>query len=203
MLKNDFLLLMLLLHPFNDLFSRTFRVNRYQKGKTSLDLNEAKDDGVLGCSGISWTICKQSAPHSRRITTPTPHHSMFTGRMLFVTSNQQCQCTEGRLSEVKTTQLTRQDGGVSVLVFVARQIGTDKLLSTTLRCAQQPLSHTQTSDTTLYCAFTFYRATARCYASAVLAMALCLSVRPSQVGVLLKRLNAGSHKQHHTIARGL
>jgi len=49
--------------------------------------------------------------------------------------------------------------------------------------------------------------TARCYASAVLAMALCLSVClsvcPSQVGVLLKRLNVGSHKQHHTIAQGL
>ena len=51
--------------------------------------------------------------------------------------------------------------------------------------------------------------TARCYASAVLAMALCLSVSVSlclclsQVGVLLKRLNVGSHKQHHTIAQGL
>ena len=45
--------------------------------------------------------------------------------------------------------------------------------------------------------------TARCYASAVLAMALCPSVCPSQVGVLLKRLNVGSHKQHHTIAQGL
>jgi len=49
--------------------------------------------------------------------------------------------------------------------------------------------------------------TARCYASAVLAMALCpavcLSVCPSQVGVLLKQLNVGSHKQHHTIAQGL
>jgi len=40
--------------------------------------------------------------------------------------------------------------------------------------------------------------TARCYASAVLATALCLSVRPSQVGVILKRLNVGSHKQHHS-----
>ena len=43
-----------------------------------------------------------------------------------------------------------------------------------------------------------------CYASAVLAMALCpsvcLSVRPSQVGVVLKRLNVGSRTQHHTIA---
>ena len=57
--------------------------------------------------------------------------------------------------------------------------------------------------------------TARCYASAVLAMALCLSVClseclsvclsvcPSQVGVLLKRLNVGSHRQHHTIVQGL
>ena len=34
-------------------------------------------------------------------------------------------------------------------------------------------------------------------------MALCPSVRPSQVGVLLKRLSVGSHKQHHTIAPGL
>ena len=47
--------------------------------------------------------------------------------------------------------------------------------------------------------------TVRCYASAVLAMGLCLSVRVrlSQVGVLLKRLNGGSHKQHHTIPQRL
>jgi len=30
-----------------------------------------------------------------------------------------------------------------------------------------------------------------------------VSVYPSQVGVLLKRLNVGSHKQRHTIAQGL
>jgi len=34
--------------------------------------------------------------------------------------------------------------------------------------------------------------TARCYASAVLAMGLCLSVCPSQVGVLSKRMNESS-----------
>ena len=33
-------------------------------------------------------------------------------------------------------------------------------------------------------------------------LAARLSVRPSQVGVLLKRLSVGSHKQHHTIAQG-
>jgi len=47
--------------------------------------------------------------------------------------------------------------------------------------------------------------TARCCASAVLAMGLCLclSVCLSQVGVQRKRLNVGSPKQHHTIAQGL
>jgi len=40
-------------YPFNGLFSRTTLVSQYQKGKTSLDLNKTRDDGVLGCSGIS------------------------------------------------------------------------------------------------------------------------------------------------------
>ena len=34
-------------------------------------------------------------------------------------------------------------------------------------------------------------------------MALCPPICLSPVGVLLKRLNVGSHKQHHTIAQGL
>jgi len=41
------LLWLLLLDPINGLFSRTTWVSRYQKGKTSLDLNVARDDGVL------------------------------------------------------------------------------------------------------------------------------------------------------------
>jgi len=50
--------------------------------------------------------------------------------------------------------------------------------------------------------------TARCYACAVYAMALCLSVSVcclclSQVGVLLKRLNTELHKQNHAIDQGL
>ena len=43
--------LLLLLHPFNSLFSRITWVSRYQKGKTSLDLNEARDGGGWGGSG--------------------------------------------------------------------------------------------------------------------------------------------------------
>ena len=69
--------LLVLLHPFNGLFSTTTWVSRYQKGKTSLDLKEARDGGVMGCSGISWAICKQSAPPSRQKTTSTPHHSII------------------------------------------------------------------------------------------------------------------------------
>ena len=52
--------------------------------------------GFWDGSGISWTICKQSAPRFRQTTTPTPHHSIFTGRMLFLAPNQQCQSTEGK-----------------------------------------------------------------------------------------------------------
>ena len=60
-------------HPFNDPFSRTTRVSQYQKGKTNLDFTEARD--------IEWQwhqlgICK-SAPRSRQITMPAPHHSVF------------------------------------------------------------------------------------------------------------------------------
>jgi len=44
-------------------------------------------------SGISWATCKQSAPRSRQITTPAPHHSIFTGRTVFLAPNQQCQGT--------------------------------------------------------------------------------------------------------------
>jgi len=36
--------------------------------------------------------------HRSKITTPTPHHSIFTGRMVFLTPNKRCQTTEGTFS---------------------------------------------------------------------------------------------------------
>ena len=66
------LLLLLLLppHPFNSLISRITWVRWYQKGKTSLDLNKAGDDGVLGWQ---WhrldhmqTICTSAYLHEAR-----------------------------------------------------------------------------------------------------------------------------------------
>ena len=84
------LLLLLLLQPFSSLFSRTTWVGRYQKGKTSLDLNEARDDGVLGWQ---W----HQLDHMQIICTSlqTDNHVntsslFFTVQMLFLMPNQQC-----------------------------------------------------------------------------------------------------------------
>jgi len=92
------IIILLLLHPFIGLFSRTTCVSRYQKGKTSLDFNEARYCRVLGCSGISWTICKQSAPRFRQITNTSLLD--FTGLMLFLTPKSvqalKAKSTEGK-----------------------------------------------------------------------------------------------------------
>ena len=60
-------------HSFNGPFSGTAWVSRYEKGKPIWIL--PKQETVSG-SGISWAISK-SAPRSRQITTPAPHHSSF------------------------------------------------------------------------------------------------------------------------------
>ena len=52
-LQKNLLELLLLLHPFDGLFSSTTWASGYQKDKTSMDLNEARDDGVWDGSGIS------------------------------------------------------------------------------------------------------------------------------------------------------
>jgi len=61
-----------------------------------------KQETVIGC-GISWAICK-SAPRTRQITMPAPHHSVlsFTCRMPFLPPNQQLQSTEGTNVNVNT-----------------------------------------------------------------------------------------------------
>jgi len=46
------------------------------------------------------------APETRQITTLTPHHSIFTGRMLFLTPNGEYQSTEVGLQVAYIQQLT-------------------------------------------------------------------------------------------------
>jgi len=60
-------------HPFNGPLSGTTQVSRYQQGKPIWIL--PKQETVSG-SGVSWAICK-SAPRSRQIAMPAPHHSVF------------------------------------------------------------------------------------------------------------------------------
>jgi len=88
--KNEQKLDAQLLQPFNGLFSRTTWVSRYQKGKTHLDLNEARDDGVLSrafqfaiwfdslCKSI-WInlFCKKSAFRF------TSCHAVFLAYLLY------------------------------------------------------------------------------------------------------------------------
>ena len=79
-------------HPLYGVFSRTSRASWYLKGKTMLDINEARGEGVLGWQ---WHWPDHRQTDCILIQTPTCHHLIFTGQMLSVTSNQQCQSTKG------------------------------------------------------------------------------------------------------------
>ena len=65
---------LLLLHPFNGLFSRTTWVSQHQKGKPFWILLEQE---MMGWQWHQLVICKSFAPRSRQITMPVPHHSVF------------------------------------------------------------------------------------------------------------------------------
>ena len=93
-------------------FSETTRVSRCQKGKTNLDITEARDSEWqwhqleqmqvwidLRGKGKRSMERKGWIPHSRQITMPAPYHSVFTGRMPFLPPNQQRQSTESRCTE--------------------------------------------------------------------------------------------------------
>ena len=78
-------------HPFNGPLSRTTWVSWYQKGKTNLDFTEARDSEwqwhQLGHMEVCTSL--QTDNHAN-----TPPLNFFTGRMPFLTPNQQRQITE-------------------------------------------------------------------------------------------------------------
>ena len=96
--------------------SRRTWVSQYQKGKTSVNLSEARDDG--DGSGIS----KQSTPRFRQTTT-LASLNFFARWMLFLMSNQQCQRTEGTHTHTfngnlsRTTRVGRYQKGKTNLDF--------------------------------------------------------------------------------------
>jgi len=97
-----------LLHPFNDLFSTTTWVSRTRKVNL-LDFTGARDDRVAVASAGPLF-----APCSRQITTPVPHHSVFTGRMSFLPPKQQRQSTESK------TQTSSQNNLMQGRIAAAR-----------------------------------------------------------------------------------
>jgi len=67
---------------------------------------EARDDRVLWWQWhqLDHRPYANNLHLSRPITTPTRHHSIFTGRMLFLTSIQQCQSSEGSYVSIISLQ---------------------------------------------------------------------------------------------------
>ena len=75
-------------HTFNGPFSGTTRVSRYQKGKTNLDFTEARDSEWQWHQLGHMQVCTSLHTDSHA---STPTTQFFTGRMPFLSPNQQRQ----------------------------------------------------------------------------------------------------------------
>jgi len=79
-------------HPYNGPFSGTTWVSRYQKGKTDLDFTEARDSEWQWHQLGHMQLCTSLQTDNHASTPPL---GFFTGRMPFLSLNQQHQSTEG------------------------------------------------------------------------------------------------------------
>jgi len=68
-------------------------VSRYQKGKTNLDLTEARDSEWQWHQLEHMQVCTSIQTDNHASTSPL---SFFTGRMPFLPPNQQRKSTEGK-----------------------------------------------------------------------------------------------------------
>jgi len=88
---------------FNGPLSGTTWVSRYQKGKTNLDLTEAKDSewqwNLLGHMQVSTSLQTDNLAS-------TPPLSFFTGWMPFLPPNQQCQSNGSKQREISNGQFS-------------------------------------------------------------------------------------------------
>ena len=74
-------------HPFNGSLSRTTQVSRYQKGKTNLDITEARDSEWQWHQLGHMQVCTSLQTDNHASTPPL---SFFTGRMSFLPPKKQC-----------------------------------------------------------------------------------------------------------------
>jgi len=79
-------------HTFNGPLFGTTRVSRYQKGKTNLDFTEARDSEWQWHQLGHMQVCTSLQTDNHGSTPPL---SFLTGRMPFLSPNQQRQSTEG------------------------------------------------------------------------------------------------------------
>ena len=105
-------------------------------------------------SGIRWAICK-SVPRSRQITTPAPHHSVFTGRMPFLLPNQRRQSTEGTRYKITGIRLI----GVRVHICTRTQSVVWQLKSTKTSYLSRDVFHSLLFQTLFIYSNLFWRST--------------------------------------------
>jgi len=84
------------IHPFDGPISGTTRVSQYQKGKTNLDLTEARDSEWQWHQLGRMQVCTSLQTENHASTPPL---SFFTGWMPFLPPNQQRRSTEGKSTE--------------------------------------------------------------------------------------------------------
>jgi len=87
-------------------------VSWYQKGKTSLDINEARDDGVLGWQ---WHQLDHIPTICTSLQTDTPSLE-FSSQILFKMPNQQHQSNEGKNMHINNNNNTSTDINYNVIM---------------------------------------------------------------------------------------
>jgi len=119
----------------HSLSSRTTWVSRQKKDKTILDFNEARDDGVaVASAGPQQIICTLLQTDNHAITSTL---NSFTGWILFLMPNQQCQSTEGN-----SLQCIR----LLVIEFVHQQCNSNESIRKTV-CTVTTTTTTVSRDT--------------------------------------------------------
>jgi len=85
--------------------SGTTRVRRYHKGKTNLDFTEARDSEWQWHQLGHMQVCTSRQTDNQASTPPL---KFFTGRMPFLSPNQQRQSTEGCLFDKNDVYLIKK-----------------------------------------------------------------------------------------------
>ena len=92
-------------------------MSRYQKGKTNLDLTEARDSEWQWHQLEHMQVCTSIQTDNHASTSPL---NFFTGRMPFLPPNQQRQSTEGKFYTSTHTHTHRFTGPLSRTTRVSR-----------------------------------------------------------------------------------